>query len=329
MRQHAGEPRGADQPRAQVLVAVGVRAPLRAGVVEVDHPQPVKADRAVERRDHRVDAGGLVHRRSRRPRGGPRRGSRRTGRARRPSPRPPPRPAASSSIARARSRTRRPSRSRGRAVTPGAPSSTVSSTRHRPSANRRIPASTPAPRCEPEVDVDDRGAPCIGDTQLVGEDRHAPVEDVRLGGREVDEVWRVHDERRDPRGREPLAEGRQLAREGRTPAPRRRVVGEHLDRVHADLGGPVRGPQHAVAQGEVGAEAPAVREHWPEAYRSGGRPPPRLAAWMRTCWRGFGPSSTPTGCGSSRGSAPGRRRWTTSRWSSGSPSRRSPARSTC
>ena len=49
--------------------------------------------------------------------------------------------------------------------------------------------------------------------------------------------------------------------------PRGRVVGEHLDRGRPDLGRAVRGLHHAVAEREVGADPPAVREHPPKSIR--------------------------------------------------------------
>ena len=75
----------------------------------------------------------------------------------------------------------------------------------------------------------------------------------------------MDDERRDAGGRETVAEGGELRRERGTAVPRGRVVAEHLDRGRADLGGAIGGLDHAVAEREVGADPPAVREHRREA----------------------------------------------------------------
>ena len=61
MREYAGEPRGPDQPRAQVLVAVGARAPLRARIVEVHHRSRSRPTVTSNADTHLVDAGRLVH----------------------------------------------------------------------------------------------------------------------------------------------------------------------------------------------------------------------------------------------------------------------------
>ena len=46
-----------DPPFAQVLVAIVPRSESRRGVVEVDHPQPIEPEQAVEFGQHAVDHG--------------------------------------------------------------------------------------------------------------------------------------------------------------------------------------------------------------------------------------------------------------------------------
>ena len=118
-----------------------------------------------------------------------------------------------------------------------------------------------------DVDVDVRRAPRRRHAQLVRQHRHGSRVKLRLRPGEIDEVRGVDDERPDAGGREALAEGGQLGRERRPAAPRGRVVGEHLDRGRADLDGAIGGPDHALAEREVGADPSAVGEHRREAYR--------------------------------------------------------------
>ena len=61
MRQQVAEAALADPARADVLMTIRPRAPLRARIVEVDHGQPPQPQLAVELREPGIDLVGIVH----------------------------------------------------------------------------------------------------------------------------------------------------------------------------------------------------------------------------------------------------------------------------
>jgi hypothetical protein len=111
------------------------------------------------------------------------------------------------------------------------------------------------------VDVDVADAERRGGGQLLRQQLDRLLVEARLGAGQVDQVRRVRHDGLDTGGGQPLAERGQLRRRRCAAGPRRRVVGEDLERGRADLGGPVRGLDHAGAEGQVGAEASTVGEH--------------------------------------------------------------------
>ena len=119
----------------------------------------------------------------------------------------------------------------------------------------------PAAAVRADVDVDEpRREPGRG-PKVAGEDLDRASEEVLLGSGEVDEVRGVDRDRMDVERHEPVAEGRPFAGRRRTPAPGRRIVGEHLERRGPDLVRALDRLDHAAAQRQVGAEATSVGKH--------------------------------------------------------------------
>ena len=311
---------GADPPRADVLVAVGARAELRARVVEVDQPQPVEAD--PRRRTSSTTAStpaGRVDRVAGAPQVRGVEAEPEPARGRRPRRR------SAASIARQLlDRRPEPGPDAGAVLEHDEDDVRRLAVAHRrsrhaaraPSARRAIPASAPAPRCEPDVDVDERRAPRRRDAQLVREDRRpiargapgpARARLTRYG------AWTASGPMSRPARRSRKAGSSSGQR--RPAAPRGRVVGEHLDRGRADLGRAVGGPDQPLPERQVGADPPAVGEHRREAYRSGTG---RHLDWRRGRRPARGPAGArrhqpapDRGAGRRHGRRPSR----TSRWS--------------
>ena len=272
--EHAGEARRPDPSRADVLVAVRPRAQLRARVVEVDHPQPPEAERRVEAPRRRRRRPRRCRSRSRRPTGAPCRGSSRTARGRSPA-------AATASSIRASSSMRRaqPEPAAGAVLQDEghvAPlvAGELRGPATRPSARRAMPASTPSPRCEPTWTLTyaapyaraTRSSCARTTTDLSMRPGSGPARLTRYGAWIDSGATPCSARRSRKAGSSPGSVG--------TAAPGRRVVAEHLDRGRADLGRPVGGPDHAGAEGEVGAEPPTVRKHRPKSSRGTPRPAP-------------------------------------------------------
>ncbi len=124
----------------------------------------------------------------------------------------------------------------------------------------RDPERHAGPLVAPDVDVDVAGAVVGGDGHLVGQEGDRLLEEVLGGAGEVHEVRRVDGDRPDAEVGHARAEGAQLGRWVGTPLPRGRVVDEDLQRIRADRMRPLDGAHHPVAEGQVGAERPAVGE---------------------------------------------------------------------
>ena len=117
----------------------------------------------------------------------------------------------------------------------------------------------PAMRADVDVHVA-RREPGRG-AQVTGQQADRPAEEVLLGTGQVDEVRRVDGDGPDVELDQALAEGRALGRGRCAAPPGGRVVGEHLERVGADLVSPVDRLDHAAAEREVGAEASSIGKH--------------------------------------------------------------------
>ncbi len=112
-----------------------------------------------------------------------------------------------------------------------------------------------------EVDVHERCSVRLAGPELLDErpDRH--LGEGRVGSGKVDQVRSVDRNGRDPELGDAKPEGRQLARRRHPSFPCRRVVGEDLDRVGADLVGALHRADHPGAEGHVRTQAPAGGEH--------------------------------------------------------------------
>ena len=260
MAQQVRQPGRADPSRAEMLVSIETRAALRLRVVEVDHHQPVEPDPGVEIGQERIDRRGPAQVDPGRP------GVRRV--EAEPDPRrrrcrAPRRPRRSP---RAR-RHRRPARTRCRPSSRARPSPRPDRHRprpgpaRRPSARRSAPAATPAPRCDPMWTLKNRRGEARRRAQVMGEDRHRAPEERLLGAGEVDQVRGMDRDRPDVVLDEARAERRQLRGGSVASTPGRRVVGEDLERVGADLVGSVDRLDHAAAEREVGAEPSTSGKH--------------------------------------------------------------------
>ena len=112
-----------------------------------------------------------------------------------------------------------------------------------------------------DVDVQEPCPVGLGNGQLVDEHHHGPVSGLRLRAREVHEVGRVDGQGCHVVVGEAGQERRQLHGRRGSPAPRRGVVAEHLERGHANVRGPIGRLDHACAQGQVGTQPTSVGEH--------------------------------------------------------------------
>ncbi len=256
---HPGQPRPADPAGPDVLVAVRARPERRARVIEVDHPEALKTQLAVDAGDH------VVHARERvdRVAGAPR-------------------------VCRVEAEGEpvpRHARGYGRGVDRGellhrrAHAETTawsvleyqdhvggvicSRAQHRCHGCCQTFDSgvDPGATVRADVDVDECRPVRLRDAELVGQHLHRALDELVARAGQVDKVRRVDREGDDVVRVEAVPECRQLPRKCGPATPRRGIVGEHLQRGRADLDGTVGCPDHAATQREVGAEAPSVREH--------------------------------------------------------------------
>ena len=155
----------------------------------------------------------------------------------------------------------------------------------------------------PDMDVHVSGAEARRAPQLDGEEVDRSLEEVGIGSGQVHEVRGMDGDRADVMLAQPIPEGRQLLRRLLASPPRGRVVGEDLDRVGADVVGPVDGLHHPAAQRQVGAESSTVRQHG--GHRT--MPARERMRRRRGRWRGRDGFVTPKRA-RGRAVAPGRRR---------------------
>ncbi len=274
---------GPDPPRADMLVPVLAGSELGARVVQVDHPQPAQAESPVELRQQFVHPGGRVDRVAGTP------GM--SGVEAVPEPR---------GIDAGRGHgVVDPLKLLERSAQPVAPARAVLDHENgtgygRSGACRRWPGRRAiglgglgprsiglqqrqrlpyAVREAIDADLDARTPVRAGvhvhesrpvrrrHAELVGQDRHRALVELRLRPREVHEVRSVDGKGRQVVCRDAVPERRELVGKSGAAPPGRRVVAEHLERGCADRGGAVRCPDHAAAERQVGTEAPAVREH--------------------------------------------------------------------
>ena len=307
MDEHVARPVDADLAGAEMLVAIDPRAELGLRVVEVDHDQPVEADPGVEVGQEGVDRRRVADIDPGRPGVRRRRGRSRSGR----------RPlrladasamaASSATSCRARSRSRREFSStiigRGIAALASVPSTSASDQREAVGEPLRCPPCTPAAAMRADVDVDEaRREPGRG-PQVAGQDADRAREEVLLGTGQVDEVRGVDRDRigcRAPTSRSRKA-GPSAGRRRAAP-PGGRVVGEHLERVGADLVRPVDRLDHAAAERQVGAEASSVGKHPRHGTTCGA---PCLAGPVVRARAGLAPTPTMRApCAGGRGRGP-------------------------
>ena len=228
---------GPDEPRTQVLMAVGAGALGRAGVVEMDHRQGPFAQRPVHHREQLIDGAWVFQIMP----GAPQMGRVEThaqaaaidaaslGRVQDEAQLL---DGDTQAVALARGVLQHESRSRTarRRVLEHPPQGGCGPLHPRPDASAPM---------GPDVHVDGSRAHGGGRPQLLAHPLHAALVDRIIRGREVDQIRRVDQERHIPRGEE-LPEARHIRMGLVAGRPRLGVVGEHLDDAGAHRMRPLR-----------------------------------------------------------------------------------------